>query len=107
MALKADDIIEVSISITPQIPEEDEEKPVIDLNDYATDYFINYSYPDSGYTDVSFTEDAGCSSFCDIKDYLEQYLQTDIEEIDEYEIFDVDDVGEYQTAKIKVISLKG
>ena len=107
MTLKENDVIEVSISITPQIPEEDEEKTVIDLNDYATDYCINYSYPDSGFTDVSFTEEAGCSSFCDIKDYLEQYLKDDITEIDEYELFDINDVGEYQTAKIKVKSVKG
>lgn len=106
MTLKAEDIIEVSMSITPQIPEEDEEKTVIDLNDYATDYCINYSYPDSGFTDVSFTEDAGCSSFCDIKDYLEQSLKDDIEEIDEYELFDIDNAGEYQTAKIKILKIK-
>ncbi len=106
MTLKENDVIEVSMSITPQIPEEDEEKTVIDLNDYATDYCINYSYPDSGFTDVSFTEDAGCLSFCDIKDYLEQYLKDDITEIDEYEIFDVDNVGESQTAKIKILKIK-
>lgn len=106
MTLKENDVIEVSMSITPQIPEEDEEKTVIDLNDYATECSISYTYPDSGFTDLSFTEDAGCSSFCDIKDYLEQYLKNDIEEIDEYELFDVDNIGEYQAAKIKILKIK-
>ena len=106
MTLKENDIIDVSMRITPQIPEEDEEKTEIDLNDYATDYCISYSYPESGFTDVSFTEDAGCSSFVDIEDYLKNYLQQDIEEIDEYEIYDIDNVGEYLTAKIKILKIK-
>lgn len=106
MTLKENDIIDVSMSIKPQIPKEDEEKTVIDLNDYATDYSISYSYPDSGFTDVSFTEDAGCSSFVDIEEYLKDSLQQDIEEIDEYELFDIDNAGEYQTAKIKILKIK-
>ena len=104
--LKTGDIIKVSLKMTPQIPEEDEDKSEINLDDYPTNCSISYDYPDSGFTDLSFTEDAGCSSFSDIKDYLEQYLTDDIKEIDEYKIFEVDNVGEYQTAKIKVKSLK-
>ena len=104
--LKAEDIVEVSMRIEPQIPEEDEDKIVLYLDDYATDYSVSYFLDKKCFAEASFREEAGCSSFSDIKDYLEQYLKNDIDEIDEYEIFDVEDDGEYQIAKIRVSSIK-
>ena len=101
------DIIEVSMKIEYQIPEEDETKPEIDLSDYATTYEILYSYPEEGFMDIHFTVDADCSeSFNDdLKQYLEEYLKKDMKEIAEYELFDIDNEGEYQTAKIKITKL--
>ena len=102
------DIIEVSMKIEYQIPEEDETKPEIDLSDYATTYEIHYSYPEEkGFMDIDFTVDADCSeSFNDdLKQYLEEYLKKDMKEIAEYELFDIDNEGEYQTAKIKITKL--
>ena len=102
------DIIEVSMKIEYQIPEEDETKPVIDLSDYPTIYEIDYSYPkEKGFRNIDFTFDAGCSACFndDIKQYLEEYLKEDMKEIAEYELFDIDNKGEYQTAKIKITKL--
>ena len=101
------DIIEVSMKIEYHIPEEDETKPEIDLSDYATTYEIHYSYPEEGFMDIDFTVDAGCIACFndDLKIYLEEYLKKDMEEIAEYELFDIDNKGEYQTAKIKITKL--
>ena len=50
------DIIDVSMSIDYQIPPEDEEKSVIDLNDYDAKYEIHYSFPRKlGFSTVDFS----------------------------------------------------
>jgi hypothetical protein len=103
------DIIDVSMSIEYQIPPEDEEKSVIDLNDYDAKYEIHYSFPRKlGFSTVDFSVEAGfCPSFGDdIKQYIEESFEQDLEEIAEYELFDVDNTGEYQTAKIRIKALK-
>lgn len=109
--LKENDIIEVSMSIDLLIPEdEDFEKTgyVIDPNKYDTKYEVNYFYPNkTGSATVNYTDEAGCCSYVDIKDYLEDCIKTDIDEIEDYELFDIDDKsGEYQRAKIKVLKTK-
>ena len=108
--LKAGDVIEVSMSIDPQIPEEDYEKHNLNLDDYDIKYNISYIFPhDMGCGDVDFLVEAGyCPSFGDdIKSYIEESVHNDIKELDDYEIFDVDNSSfEYQTAKIRVKSLK-
>ena len=106
---KVGDVIEVSMSIEYNIPPEDEEKSVIDLNDYDANYNISYHYPHKlGFADIDFTIEAGFSPDFgdDIKQYIEESIEQDLEEISEYEIFDVDNKGEYQTAKIRIKALK-
>lgn len=103
------DVIEVSMNIEPQIPPEDDEKLEIDLNDYAIRYNITYRYPKNmGFADIDFTVEAGCYTGFgdDIKNYIEESIELDLEEIAEYELFDVDNTGEYQTAKIRIKALK-
>ena len=104
-----DDIIEVSMNIDYQIPEGEEEKPVFDASDYDTKYEIHFSCPQKDwimFTD--FTVEAGyIATFDDnIINYLEESLENNLEEIAEYELFDVEDKGLYQTAKIKITALK-
>ena len=106
MTLKAGDIIEIRLTEEIHIPPEDEDKSVIDPLDYERDYNITYTYPnDLGFADVSFSEEAGATSSCDIEDYQEEWLKQDIPEIDEYEIFDVEILGDIQYAKIKVLKI--
>jgi hypothetical protein len=61
----------------------------------------------AGFRNIDFTFDASCSACFndDIKQYLEEYLKEDMKEIAEYELFDIDNEGEYQTAKIKITKL--
>lgn len=103
------DVIEVSMDIEYKIPLEVEAKDVICLDDYEAKYEINYSFPRNlGFSSINFTVDAGfSSSFCDdIELYLEESLLEDLREISEYELFDIDNTGEYQTAKIRIKALK-
>lgn len=103
------DVIEVSMRIEHQVPSEDEEKSVIDLSDYATRYEIDYSYPrELGFLSLDFTVAAGCISDFkdDIEQYLAEYLRTDLAEIADYELIEVDIAGEYQTAKIRIKHLQ-
>ena len=106
MTLKENDVIEVSLIIVPLIPEEDKDKPDINLDDYDTFTSITYMHSNTLLANVAYREDPGYSSYSDIKNYLEQYLKDDITEIDEYELFDVDNVNKYQTAKIRIKSVK-
>ena len=50
-------------------------------------------------------KDSSASFDDDIKRYIEQYLKEDFAEIAEYELFDIDNEGDYQTAKIKIKKL--
>ncbi len=105
--LKPEDVIEVSMIWETLIPEDEEIGTTIDPNNYDNKYQISYKYPENaGFTDVDILEEAGCCSFVDIKDYIENHLENDIPEISEYGLFDVDNEGEYQTAKIKVLAIK-
>ena len=103
------DVIEVSMKIEYDIPAEDEEKSVIDLSDYDAKYEIHYSYPrDLGFSFLDFKVDAGYSADFgdDIEQYIEESIEQDLEEISEYELVDVDNRGDYQTARIRVKALK-
>lgn len=106
---KIGDVIEVSMSIEHQILSKYEDKSVIDLSDYATRYEIHYSYPrELGFSILDFTVDASfsCDFDDDITQYLEKYLKKDLAEITNYELFDVDNTGEYQTVKIRIKAIK-
>lgn len=88
------DIIEVSMQI--------------EYTSSTTTYKIHYSYPQTkGFKETEFEVDANCSSSFgnDIKQYLKELLKDDITEIAEYELIDIDNKGEYQTAKVKIKSL--
>ncbi len=103
------DVIDVSMKIDYDIPDEDEEKSVVDLNDYVAKYTIHYSYPRNlGFSFLDFKVDAGCCVDFndDIEQYIKESIEKDLEEISEYELFDVDNSGDYQTAKIRIKTLK-
>ena len=46
-----------------------------------------------------------CHKWTHIIFYVIKYLKKDMKEIAEYELFDIDNEGEYQTAKIKISKL--
>ncbi len=106
--LKAGDIIEVRMDWEILIPEDEEIGTTIDPDDYDNKYQIFYYYPeDAGSTVVDILEEAGCCTIAGVEDYIQNHLEDDIPEIEEYEIFDVDDKnGECQKAKIRVKAIK-
>ena len=89
--LKENDVLEVSLSYSENENEE-------------TNYSVTYSLNGEFYTsaDVTIPKDTG-------ELYIEEWIRQDMEsfpEISDYEIFDVIDEGEYQTAKIRIKALK-
>ena len=111
MTLKENEIIEISMHINTLIPEEDFDKKVLNDSDYKHEFDISWSFSDvksSGGCE-NFTLDEGYypSFGDDIEKYIEYEFMDIFKEIDEYEVFDVDkDDVEYQSAKIRVISVK-
>ena len=107
---KAGDVIEVTLSIDLEIPDEDFENRKVDLDNYSGRFIIDYTLPENIIcSSCSIDAEPGFGSIFDydIKRYIEEYLSNDISEIDKYEIFDVDNSSfEYQKAKIRVKSLK-
>lgn len=90
MDFKTDDILDVSLNAN----EEDNE-----IN-YGITYFLNGEMYTSA--DVTIPKDTG-------ELYIEEWIRQDMDsfpEISDYEIFDVIDKGEYQTAKIRIKALK-
>ena len=109
MTTKVDDIIEVSMDIRLDIPEEDSEKTEIYTHDYRQNYEITYhNLREDSFGEVDFSVEAGFSpSFSSIEGYLKEELKNDYEEITDYELLESDmSDGEYQTAKIKVKAIK-
>lgn len=106
ITLKLDDVLEVAMKIESQNLDFNEEEANA-TNEYELKYIITYFYPNkSGFFEVEFIVDKDSSaSFDDIKRYIEQYLKEDFAEIAEYELFDIDNEGDYQTAKIKIKKL--
>ena len=110
--MKIGDIINVSMRMDFEVPEEDLERNnyiTPDLDVYDRQYEVSYSYPrSSGFTNVNYTDSAGCcSSYCDINEYLKDRIKEDLPFLLDYEIFDVDDTdGECQTAKIRIKAFK-
>lgn len=104
------DIISISMKIDFKIPEEDYDKKEVFLDDYSAELSISYTLPENiPYMDYSLDAEPGyCTIFdYDIKSYIEEYLSNDIREIEDYEIFDINNESvESQTAKIRVKSLK-
>ena len=110
MTLKENEIIELTMSITALIPEEDFEKTVLNDDDYKHEFDISWSFDDgksSGGDNFTLNEGESPSFGWEIDSYIKYDFLQIFNEIDEYEIFDVDkDDVEYQSAKIKVISVK-
>ena len=109
MEIQVNDIIDVEMKLDLVIPEDDLSKSTIDPSDYKQNYEISYhNKRSSAFCDVSFQVDAGFSPcFSDINSYLQESLSDDLCEIVEFEILEssVED-PDYQTATIKVISVK-
>ena len=109
MTTLVNDIIEVSMNIRLDIPEEDSDKTEIYAHDYKQNYEITYhNLREDSFGEVDFPVEAGFSpSFSDIESYLKEELHNDYEEIIDYELLESDmSDAEYQTAKIKVKAIK-
>ncbi len=103
--LKVNDVINASLEI--ELLDAPEDIAEIDILDYATKYKYSYSCGKvfvSG--DVKF--EAGFTPDSDIEDWAEDDIRSFFEEIEDYEIFDVnkDDLFS-QRAKIRVKAVKG
>ena len=92
--LNVGDVIKVSMKIDYQVP------------DYEAELSMFYTLSeDIPYMD--YNHPAAADYNYDIKNLIEEDLNDDISEIGDYEIFDVNNSNiEYQTAKIRVKSLK-
>ena len=90
MDFKTNDILDVSLNAN----EEDNE-----IN-YGITYFLNGKIYTSA--DVTMPKDSG---YLDVEEWIRQDMDS-FPEISDYEIFDVIDKGEYQTAKIRIKALK-
>lgn len=104
MDLKPNDILNVRLSVEVDIPEEDMKNPDFSYENYERSYSVFYSLGGQVYyaADEVFPVGAGD---VDIKEWVAQDIIYDAQ-IKEYEIFDVQDFGNYQTAKIKILSIK-
>lgn len=102
--LKVNDVINARLEI--ELLDAPEDITEIDILDYATKYKYSYSCGKvfvSG--DVKF--EAGFMPDSDIEDWIEDDIKSFFEEIEDYEIFDVDkDDLFHQSAKIRVKSVK-
>ena len=109
MTLKENEIIDICMRITSLIPEEEMEKPVICLDDYKHEFDISWTTDGKSFGGENFTLNEGaCPSFgFDIEGYIKEEILNIFDELDEYEVFEVDkDDFEYQSAKIRVKSVK-
>lgn len=91
MELKGNDILDVSLRIN-------------DEADNETKYSVTYYFDGKIYSDADVTMPKDTGEL-----YIEEWIRQDMEsfpEISDYEIFDVIDEGEYQTAKIRIKALK-
>ena len=108
-AYKAGDVVEVTMSIEPIIPPGVDEFEVTDWSGFDEKCEVSYSYPRVlGCAMNEVYIDAGIyPGFDDIKDYLEKYATQDLDDVAEFEIFDVHSSNyEFQTAKIRIKALK-
>lgn len=108
MDFEIGDVINVSIRLDADIPEEDFEKDVIEMDKYDKKYSVDYYCERTGAScSDNFTVEKGSDIDDDINNYIEEDLQKIYPEITEYEIFDVkkDDFQE-QSAKVRIKALK-
>ncbi len=107
MEFEIGDVIDVSIRLEVNIPEEDYSKSIIEIDNYEKHYYVDYSCArTSSSCFYDFTIEEGFSINDEIDSYIKEDLQKIYPEIAEYEIFDVNkDDFEYQSAKVRIKSL--
>lgn len=111
MTRKVGDIIEFTLKIEAQIPDEDlESGAVLDDSDYKHDYDISYTVnDDEEYGSCSYTLEEGCFPDFgdDIEECIKEEMETGFNEVTDYEIFDVDNSDyDWKTAKVRVKAVK-
>jgi uncharacterized sporulation protein YeaH/YhbH (DUF444 family) len=108
MTRKVGDIIEFSIMIDVDIPEEDLNKEIC-VNDYKREYKVSYDVNNmEEYGD--YTLDVGEGEVPpedDIKNCVELLMEERFPEVAEYEILELNNSEyEHQTGAVKVVTLK-
>ena len=90
-------ILDLTIDIDFDIPEgcETTDKP---FEDFDAQYKVRYDENGKLYSEYDFSVEAGYSA--DITDIIDTDMKT--ENISEYEIFDIQDMGDHITAKIRI-----
>jgi len=88
---KENDVLEVSLSYSENENEE---------TNYSVTYYLNGEIYASA--DVTMPKDSG---YLDIEEWIRQDVDS-FPEISDYEVFDITDEGESQTAKIRIKALK-
>lgn len=108
MNFEIGDVIEVTIKLEADIPDEDWDKGVIDMDKYDKKYSVDYSCQRTGSScSDDFTVEAGFTIDDEIDCYIKEDLPKIYPEIADYEIFDINkDDFEYQSAKVKIKALK-
>lgn len=109
MTRKIDDIIEFNIKIDIHVPDEDlKSGKVIDVCDHKRDYNVSYSVNENEECGSYFlSADEGTSCVEDnIENLIEEEMAERFKEVSEYEIFDVYNDYDDQSAKVRIKSLK-
>lgn len=90
-------ILDLTIDIDFDIPEgsENTDNP---FEDFDAQYKVRYEENGKLYSEYDFLLEAGYST--DIKDIVDTDMKS--ENISDYEIFDINDMGDYITAKIRI-----
>ena len=91
MELKVNDILDVSLHVR------DENNKTI----YSVTYFNNGMIYSSA--DVPMPKDFG---YLDIEEWIEEDIESFLPEISDYEILEITDFGEFQSATIRIKALK-
>lgn len=109
MPRKIDDIIEFEIKIDINIPKEDlESGKVIDVSDYKRDYEVSYSV-NGNEESISYSLSADEGTCCiedNIKDLIKDEMTKRYKEVTDYEIFDVYNDYDNQSAKVRIKSVR-
>ncbi len=107
--LNAGDEIGISLSIKTHIPDEDLWKDeILCEDDYKHSYSITYMLNDKCIGGSDFTLDEGeyPDYLDDIVGCIKEEMEETFPEVTDYDIFDVDNTGEFRTAKVRVKAVK-
>ena len=107
--LKAGDVIEFTIQIDVEIPEEvsQEGKP-ISLDDYKRTYTVSYAINDTEVLGEYFVtvNEGECALEDDIENYVKEEMKSSYSEVTEYEIEYIDRDSCYERAKVRIKAVK-